>query len=174
MRLGANMDPTTQKRSGRNDDGSRTKEPSFQSLDAENPSIIRVEDETGDSALNCLQVAVLLEKGSNRAPVQPTVTLCSRRPDCRPLASIEHPELNHGEVGSTPHDSTECIDFADDGSLRDASDRRIARHLSNRLERARDQPDTSSETSSSNGCFGAGVASADDYDIEFGFKVSRL
>jgi hypothetical protein len=126
MRLGADMYATTQKRSGRDDDGSRAKPASFQSLDAEHASVVRVEDETGNSALNRLQVAVLFEKGSNRTPIQPTITLRARCPDCRSLAPIEHPELNHSEVGSASHDSTERIDFANDRSLRNASDRRIA------------------------------------------------
>jgi hypothetical protein len=82
--------------------------------------------------------------------------------------------LDHGEVSGSSHDSTKCIDFADDGSLGNAADRRIARHLSDRFKRARDQSHMGSETSSSNSRLGAGMTGAYDYDIELGFKVSQL
>lgn len=173
MRLRADMDTATQECPGRDDDRSCSEAPPLQSLDAKHALVTRVEDQSGNSALHCLQGSLLLEKGSNCSPVQPTIALCSGSPDRRAFAAIEHPELDHGEVSGSSHDSTEGIDFADDGSLGDATDCRIARHLSDRFQRARDQSDTDSETSSGNSRLGTGMTGTYDDDIEFGFKVSR-
>jgi hypothetical protein len=160
-----------QERAGGDYYARRTEPSSLQSLHAKHSPINRVEDEPCNGALHGLQAFALLEKRSDGAPVETAVALCARRPDSRAFASIEHTELNHGEVSSPSHDSSERIDLADDGSFGDATDRRIARHLTNRFERARNQPHTSAEASSSNGCLRTSVAGADDYNIEFGFKV---
>jgi len=140
-------------------------------LDAKHTPLIRVEDESGNCALHSLQVSVLLEKRSDRASVKPAVTLRPRSPDSRTLAAIEHAELNHGKVCSSSHDSSERIDLTNDRPFGDATDCRIARHLPDRFESACYQPDPGSEACGSDGRFGAGMARADDYDVEFGFKV---
>jgi hypothetical protein len=46
---------------------------------------------------------------------------------------------------------------------------RVARHLANRLERARDKRYACTNTRSSYGCLGASMAAANDDDVEFGF-----
>jgi hypothetical protein len=99
--------------------------------------------------------------------------LRARSPDGWTFASIEHPELNHGEVGSPSHDSSERIDLPDHCALGNATNCRIARHLTDGFQRARDQPDPSSKSSCCNGRFGSGVAGSDNYNVEFSFKVLR-
>ena len=84
---------------------------------------------------------MLLEQRANRATVQPAIALRARRPHRRALAAVQHPELQRREIGRAAHDSAERVDLADDGALGDAADRRIARHLADRLERARDDRD---------------------------------
>jgi hypothetical protein len=165
------MDPATQERPGRDHYASCAEASSLQRFDAQHTAYIRIEDESGNGTLHSLQIRLLFEERPDRAPVESTVALCARSPHSRALAAVQHPELNHGEVSSSSHDSSERIDLPDYGSLGDAANRRIARHLPDCLKRASDQSHTSSETSGSDGCFGAGVTGADDYDVELGLKV---
>jgi hypothetical protein len=95
-------------------------------LDPEYLPFIRREKETGDRALDSLESRMLLEERSDRAAVQSTVALRAWRPDSGALAPVQHPELNHGEIGGPPHDSSQRIDFANDSALCDASNGRIA------------------------------------------------
>lgn len=171
MRLGPNVDSAVQERASGDHHAPGAEAPAFQSLDAKNTLLTRIENESGNSALHGLQILLLFEEGSDCAPVQPTVALRSRSPYSWPLAAIEHAELNHGEVGSSSHDSAERIDLANDRPLGNATNCRIARHLTDRFQRTRDQPHPSSETSSSDRRFSAGMTGADNYDVELSFKV---
>src|SRR6266550_932889 len=173
MRLGADMDSTEQERAGGDYHASRTKTPSLQGFHAKHTPVVGVENESGNGALHGLQISVFLEEGPDRASVKPAVTLRARSPDSGPLAAVEHAELNHGEVGCASHDPSERIDLADYGSLRDAADGGIARHLADSLERARNQPHSSSDTSGSDSRFSAGMSGTYHHDVEFGFKVLR-
>jgi hypothetical protein len=171
MRFRADVDSAVQERACGDYYTRRTEASSFQGLHTHYSPISRIEDKSGNGALYRLQAFVLLEKRSNGPPVEAAIALCTRRPDSGALASVEHAELNHGEVGGPAHDSSKRIDLADDGSFGDATDGGIARHLANRFKRTRNQPNTRAEASGSNGCFRTSVAGADNYNIEFGFKV---
>jgi hypothetical protein len=171
MCLSTDVDSSMQERTGRNDNASSCEASSLQGFDAEYLSAVRIKDESRDRALYGLQITVLFEQRSDCPPVESAVALRSWSPDSRAFAAIQHAELNHGEVSSSSHDSSKRIDLADDGSLCYATDCRIARHLSDRFECARDQSHSSSKASSCNGCLGAGMTSTDDNDVEFGFKV---
>ena len=70
------------------------------------------------------------------------------------------------EIGRAAHDAAERVDFAHDRALGDAADRRIARHLADRLERARDDRDARAGARRGDGGLGAGVSRADDDDVE--------
>ena len=96
----------------------------------------------------------------------------ARRPDCGPLAAIEHAKLQHREIGGAPHDSSERINLADDGALGDSANGRIARHLADGFERTRYDRNPRSYPSSSDGGLGASVAGADDDDVEVCFTSS--
>ena len=109
-------------------------------FDAEHTTAARVEHAAARPCPESSAASLLLEQRSDRAPVEPAVALRARRPHRRALAAIQHAELKHGEIGRAAHDAAERIDFAHDGALGDAADRRIARHLPDRLERARDNP----------------------------------
>ena len=67
-----------------------------------------------------------LEERSDRTPVQSAIALRTRRPDSGAFAAVQHSELDHGEIGGPPHDSSQRIDFANDGPLCDASNGRVA------------------------------------------------
>jgi hypothetical protein len=54
--------------------------------------------------------------------------------NARTFIRVEHPEMNSGRVGVQSHGTTECINLADDVSLRESANRRITRHLPNRIQ----------------------------------------
>ena len=139
--VGADVDAAAQKRAGRDHDASRAETADLRASRRRRRGRRLVDDEASDGALHRLQRRVLLEQRANGAPIQAAIALGAGRPDRGPLAAVQHAELQRGEVGRAPHDSAERIDFANDGSFRHSADRRIARHLADRLERARDDGD---------------------------------
>jgi len=169
--LGADVNPAAQKSACRDYNALRAKAPPFEGLDAQNATLVRREEETSNSALHRLQRCLLLEEGSDRTAVQSAITLCAWSPDSRSFAAVKHPELDHREIGGSPHDSAEGIDFPDDGTFCNASNSRVARHLTDRLESARNQSDSSTKPRRCYRRLGARVASAYDYNVELGFEV---
>jgi len=73
---------------------------------------------------------------------------------------------NCREVGRAAHDAAERIDLARDGPLGDSTDRRVARHLADGLERARDETDARAKSRGGNSRLGARMPGADDDDVE--------
>ena len=114
-----------------------------------------------------------LEQHTHRAAIQSAVALRPWRPNCRSLAPVQHPELHHRKIGGAPHDTAECVHLPNHRALRDAADRRIARHLPDCLERTRHDGDARPQPGGANSCFGAGMARSDDDDVEIGFGGER-
>src|SRR6185503_18738465 len=85
----------------------------------------------------------------------------------------EHSELDHREVSSAGHDPAQGVDLTHDSALGHSADRGIARHLTNGLERARDDCDRASKSSGRNRRLGTGVPSPHDDYVEFPLE-SRL
>jgi len=172
--LDADMNPTAQE-STRSDYNAFCAEASpLEGLNAEYTLFVRCKKEACNGSLHGLKVCLLFEEGSDGSAVKSAIALRARSPDSGPFAAIQHPELNHGEIGGLSHDSSQCIDLAHYRTFRNASNGRIARHLADRLERARDQADPSTKTRSSNRCLGPRMASAYDYNVEFGFEARQL
>jgi hypothetical protein len=120
------MNPTVQE-SARSDYNAFCGEaPPLKGLDTKYPLFIRREKESSDSALHSLESCMLLEERSDCAAVQSAIALRTRSPNSGPLAAVQHPELDHGEIGSPPHDSSQRIDFANDSALCDTSNGWIA------------------------------------------------
>jgi hypothetical protein len=116
---------------------------------------------------------VLFEEGPYRAPIESAITLSAWSPYRRSFASIEHSELEHGEIRRPSHDSAECVHLAYDGSFGNPTNRRVARHLADCFERTSDEPNSRTEASCRNGGFSSGVAGADDDYIELGLEILR-
>jgi hypothetical protein len=116
-----------------------TKASSFESFDTKHPCLISGKHQPSNRALYGLQVCVIFEERSYRSSVESPIALRARRPYCRTLAPVQHPELKHGEIRSSSHYSAKRIHLAHDGSFRDSADRGVARHLADSLERARDE-----------------------------------
>ena len=125
-----------------------------------------IDEQSRDRSLNRVELGLLLDERANRAPVHPAIALRARRPHRRPLAAIEHAELQRRHVGRARHDAAQRIDLASDRPLGDAADGGIARHLADGLERARHEPDARAESRRGNGCLGACVTGADDNDVK--------
>ncbi|HMG95588.1 MAG TPA: hypothetical protein VK565_04755, partial [Gemmatimonadaceae bacterium] len=144
---------------------------SFQRFDSKDATLTQVEHQSCDGALHRLQICLLFKERPDCPSVEAAVTLCARSPNRRTFAAIEHTELNHGEIGSSSHDSSKRIHLAHDRAFGYSADRWIARHLPDCFERARNQACASAQASSSDGCFSAGVAAANDYNVEVRFKL---
>ena len=116
---------------------------------------------------------MFLEQRAHRSSVETAIALGTRRPYRRALAAIQHSELQHGKIGRASHNATERIDFTNYRSFRDAADRRIARHLTDRLERGRDDAYTRAKSRGSNRRLCSGVTTTDDNDVEVCFVRAR-
>ena len=93
--VGADVDAAAQERAGRDDDGARAEAPALERLDAGNRRSSVVEEQARDGALNRSQRRrAASSSDAHRAPIQAAVALRARRPDRRPLAAVEHPELD--------------------------------------------------------------------------------
>jgi hypothetical protein len=100
--------------------------------------------------------------------------LSTWRPHGWTLAPVEHTELEHSEICSSAHDSAERVYLAHDGSFGNPANRRVARHLADRFERASYEPYSRAQASCCNGCFSSSVAGPDDNYIELGLEILRL
>jgi hypothetical protein len=169
--LGSDVDPAAQEGARGDYNAFCAKAPSFQSLDATDAPFVRREKEASNSALHRLEHCLLFEERSHRAAVQATIALCAGSPDGRAFTAVQHPELDHREIGGSPHDSAERIDLADDSAFCNSANGRVARHLTDRFESARDQADPNSKTRRCHRCLGSRVAGANDYNVKLGFEV---
>jgi len=80
--------------------------PPFQGFNPNYTLFVSCKNKVCDGSLHGLKVRLLLEEGSHRSPIKPAIALCARSPDSGPFAAIQHPELDHGEIGSLAHDSS--------------------------------------------------------------------
>jgi hypothetical protein len=74
--------------------------------------------------------------------------------------------LNHCQISRARHDAAECIHFADDSSLCDSANCRIARHLADGLECACYESNAAPRPGGRNGGFSTGVSRTDDKYVE--------
>ncbi len=110
------------------------------------------------------------DERADGAPVQSAVALRARRPDGGPLAPVQHAELERREIGRASHDAAERVDLAHHGALGDAANGRIARHLPDRLKRARHERGTRTPARGGHGGLDARVSRPDHEDVELGLE----
>jgi hypothetical protein len=159
LRVGAYKNATSQERSGCYDDRLCLETPPLESLHATHCAVI--EEQMGDRSLQGAKRGMLLEELAHRAPIQPSIALGARRPNRRTLAAVQHPELQSRQVRRARHDSAQCVDFAYDSAFRNAADCWIARHVTNRVERACHEANACPTSRRRYRCLGACVTSAD-------------
>src|SRR5690606_14014338 len=126
--------------------------------------------ESRNRSLHGEQRLVLLEERADRAPVQTAIALRARRPHGRPLAAVQHSELERGEVRCATHDSTKGIHLAHHRALGNAADCGVAVHLADGLERRGYQRHRAPGSGGRNGRLRAGMACADYNDVIRLFK----
>ena len=99
--LEADVDQPRQERAGRQHDGVRLEADAELRDDAGDAGIraVPVERQVVDRLLEQREVRLVLEARANRLLVENAVGLRARRAHRRPLARIEHPELDAGLVG---------------------------------------------------------------------------
>ena len=110
------------------------------------------------------------EQRTDGPPVEAAITLGSRGPHRRPLAPVEHAELERGHIRRPSHDTAERVHFADNGALRHAADRGVTRHLADGFQRTRHECCPRSSTSGGDGRLSSRMPTADDEDLELRFK----
>ena len=121
-----------------------------------------VDREVVDRLLKERQVGLVLEAAADRGLVEHPVRLRARRPHGRPLARIESTKLDPGFVRRDGHRAAQRVDLLDEMTLADASDRRVARHLTQGLDVMREQERSAAHPRAGERRLGPGVATADD------------
>eukprot|EP00964_Phaeocystis_antarctica_P032006 scaffold18107_cov57-Phaeocystis_antarctica.AAC.3 len=80
-----------------------------------------------DRRLDDGEVGHLEQRAQHRGAVQVAVRLRARPLHRRPLASVQHAEMDAGLVDHAAHQTVEGVDLAHEVALADAADRRVAR-----------------------------------------------
>jgi hypothetical protein len=173
-RFGANVNSSAKESPGGDDDRTCTKTSSLERFDADHARFVLREQKSSDRSLYGAQVPMLLEERPDRASIKSSIALRARGPYRRPFASVEHSELEHGQIRSSSHKPAECVHLPHDGSFRNSSNGRVARHLADCFERTGDKPHSRPQASGCYSGFSSRVTSSDDYYIELGFEILRL
>ncbi len=116
------------------------------------------------------QIGLIFQSTADRLLVQHAIGLGARGAHGRTLRGVEDAELDAGFVGRRRHRPAQRIDLAHQMALADAADRRVAAHRPERVEVVRQQQRVRPRPRCGERSFGAGVAAADDDDIETGGK----
>ena len=120
-----------------------------------------------DHFLSQHQIRLRLDNPLHLLLIRLLVGLCPRAVHGRAFAAIEQAELDAGGVDRPAHRAPQRVDLADNLPLGHAADRRIATHLRHGIavggqqSRARPHPRRGQRR------FTAGMAGADDEDVEF-------
>ena len=130
-----------------------------------------VEQQILDRALDDIETFGFGEQFRHRRAVELAVGLGARAPHRRSLAAVQHAELDAGAVDRAAHHPVERIDLAHQMALGQPADRRVARHLADRVAAMGDQGGTRAEPSRSGGGLAAGMTAADHDDIVFRASV---
>ena len=80
--------------------------------------------------------------------------------------AVQHPELDAGGVGDPAHEAVEGVDLADEMAFAEAANGGIAGHFADRGEAVGDQRGLRAHARRGRGGLAAGMAAADDDDIE--------
>ena len=118
-------------------------------------------------AFDNLQVRELGKSGLHCLLVQLAVGLGARSAYCGAFAAIEQPKLDSASIGNTSHQTVKSVNLTNQVPLPQSTNRRIARHGTNRGGREGDQRCPRTTTRGGGGCLAACMAGADDDDIIF-------
>ena len=127
---------------------------------------IALDDQIVDRLLEDLQVGLVFQNGTDRRLVQHAVGLRAGGAHRRPFAAVEDAELDAAAIGRPRHRAAERVDLLDQMAFADAADSWVARHLAQRLDVVAQQQRAAAHPRRSQTGLGAGVAAANDDDIE--------
>ncbi len=122
---------------------------------------VAVQQQVVHGLLEDLQARLRLQDAADGAAVQHAVGLGTGCANRRPLARVEHAELDPGAVRGRGHGTAEGIDLAHEVTLADTADGRVAGHLPERVDTVRQQQRTAAHACGRQARFGTGVATAD-------------
>ena len=123
----ADVDHPAQEGPGRHHDGAGRERLARRAADPRAPAL-GVGHDVLDRRRPHLQVRLLAQQVLHRRAEETAVRLGARPPHRGSLAPVEHAELDAGAIDGAAHDSVQGIDLADQMSLAQAADRRVARH----------------------------------------------
>lgn len=123
-------------------------------------------DKIIDRLLEEEKVRLGFEPAANRLTVKDSVGLRTGSLHRRALACIESPKLDTRLIGGFGHQAPEGINLSHKVALADSADRRVARHLSERLELMREKERPAPHPGTGRRSLGPGVTAAHDNHIE--------
>ena len=112
------------------------------------------------------QVGGLPDRGLHRRRVELAVGLGARPADRRTLAAVEHAKLDAAGIGDPAHQSVQRIDLADQMTLAQTADRGVAGHRADGRKAMGHQRRPRAHPRGGAGGLAAGMAAADDDDVE--------
>jgi hypothetical protein len=135
----------------------------------------RFHDQIRNFRLLDLEIRLRLQHLAHLQAIGLLVTLRTRRPYRRAARGIQQAELDADGVGNLAHDSAQRVDFAHQVSLRDAADRRVARHLRDQINVERVESGLQSHACGGHCRLASGVAGAHHNNVElFGELHGKL
>ncbi len=157
------MDLAAQEGAGSEDDGTREPSPAETVDDAGTPAVFHQQLDN----LVCLHIkaSLLREQLANGLSIEAAVRLGPRPADSRTLAPVEHSKLNAGPVDRAPHDTIERVDLAHQMATAQPTDRRIARHGTDRVEPVCQQKRAGAHAGTRGRRLAAGMSAAHHDDI---------
>ncbi len=128
--------------------------------DAANPTPF--DEQRFDRSLVKIECLSRLQQRSDRSWIKAPIALGPGRPHGRALRTVQHSKVQHRAVRRAPHDSAQRIHLARHGSLGDAPDRGVTRHLAHACEKRCDEERIRAHPLSGVGGLAARVATPDD------------
>ncbi|MCL4169800.1 UNVERIFIED_CONTAM: hypothetical protein GTU68_061651 [Idotea baltica] len=107
-------------------------------------------------------------------PIEFPVGLCPGPSHGRPLAAVQHAELDAAPVRDPSHQTVERIDLPNQVTLPQSADRGIAGHHSDGIETVRDQGGGRARTGSGSGSLTARMAATDHHDVKCQFQFAHV
>jgi hypothetical protein len=124
------------------------------------------EDQVASGLLKQGQIRLVLKPFANGISVKHAICLGARCPNSGALACIQYSKLYPCLIGRLSHCAPKSINFPDKMSLADASDGRIAGHLSQSFDIVRQKQCLAASASRGQRSFGACVTATNYNDVE--------
>ncbi len=133
--------------------------------DSLTPATVRFGDQVFDHFLPQVEIFLLFDLQLDVLLVGLFVGLGAGAVHGRPFAAIQQAKLNSGCIDRSTHQSAQGVDFADDLPFGDTADRRIARHLPDRVQIGRQQCRFRTQPRGGGRGFGSRVTGPDHDDV---------